>query len=176
MSTQYITFMWQIWHNFLMTSRCGSTDTYWPTDVITVSDVNAAHWMLSERIPNVPSVRMLPLGLRTYFATLSNTQGKCWAYIYCVFMNRIDNFWLKCNWNVCPLVQLTICKLWIREYFGGEQAANYFMNQWCPRLLAHIWIMRTQRPIIRMYLSWCIKLYGYHTTQLDTICANNWSE
>ena len=53
--------------------------------------------------------------------------------IHFVIYMRLTVFWLKCHWNVFPLVQITI-----RLY----TPLSYYLNQWWPRLIAHIFDTR----------------------------------
>ena len=55
---------------------------------------------------------------------------------------KIPLFWFKFDWNLFPMVQLTINRHWFRQWLGAVEVTGHYLNQWWPCLLKHRCIIR----------------------------------
>ena len=55
-----------------------------------------------------------------------------------LYENLLTVFGFKFNWNLFPMVKLTISQYWFRYWLGAEKATSHYLNQWCPSCLTHI--------------------------------------
>ena len=60
------------------------------------------------------------------------------------FLMIFYKFLLRFNWDLIPIIQLTIFQHWFRYRLGAGQAPSHYLSQWWLSLLTLISVTRTQ--------------------------------
>ena len=67
----------------------------------------------------------------------------------CILLNEIFKFWIKFQWSLFLMVQLTFSQHWFRYWLGTKQVISHYMNQWWSTLLLHMCVTQLQWVILK---------------------------
>ena len=75
--------------------------------------------------------------------------GKMTSILRATFSNSLSwmeivLFWFNFHWNLFPMIPLTICKHWFRQWIGVNRVTYHYLKQWRFSLLTQICVTRPQ--------------------------------